>query len=65
MANVWKGIEIPIADAINELVEMDFADYGGYATFLHIRDNFSRFSAIIFFYERKRKNKRRKWRKKV
>ena len=40
--------KIPIANTFNELVEMDFVDYVDYATFLHIRDTFSRFSVIIF-----------------
>ena len=32
--------KIPIANTVNELVEMDFGDYGDYAAFLHIRDTF-------------------------
>ena len=35
--------EIPIANTVNGLVEMDFVDCGDYAAFLHIRDSFSRF----------------------
>ena len=53
--------KIPIANTFNEPVEMDFADYGDHATFLHIRDTFSRFSVVIFRVPRKRKNKRPKW----
>ena len=33
---------------------MDFVDYVDYATFLHVRDTFSRFSAIIFLGGKKR-----------
>ena len=40
--------KIPIANTFNELVEMDFVDYGGYATFLHIQDTFSRFPPSYF-----------------
>ena len=40
--------KIPIANNFNELAEMDFVDYGGQATFLHIRDTCSRFPAITF-----------------
>ena len=35
--------KIHIANTFNELVGMDFVDYGGHATFLHIQDTFSRF----------------------
>ena len=45
--------KIPIANKFGELVEMDFVDYGGYATFLHIQDTFSRFTAIIFWHREK------------
>ena len=45
--------KIPISDTFDELVGMDFVDYGGGATFLHIRDTFSRFSAIILRGEEK------------
>ena len=38
--------KIPIANNSNELVGMDFVDHGDQATFLHIRDTFSRFSVI-------------------
>ena len=40
--------KIPIANTFNELVEMDFVDYGDRATFLHIQDTFSRFPVVIF-----------------
>ena len=46
--------KIPIASTFNELVEMDFGDYGDHATFLHIRDTFSRFSVVIFLGTKKR-----------
>ena len=39
--------KIPIASTFDELVEMCFADYGDFATFLRIQATFSRFSAII------------------
>ena len=45
--------KIPISDTFDELVGMDFVDYGGGATFLHIRDTFSRFACIIFREQRK------------
>ena len=45
---------IQIANTPNELVEMDFADYGDFATFLRIQGTFSRFSAIIFMGEKER-----------
>ena len=32
--------KIHIANNFNELVGMDFVDYGGYAAFLHIQDTF-------------------------
>ena len=53
--------EIPIANTFNELVAMDFVDYGDQATFLHIQDTFSRFPVITFIGTRERKGKRRKW----
>ena len=37
---------MPIDNAPEELVEMDFVDYGDYPAFLRIRDTFSRFSVI-------------------
>ena len=40
--------KIPIDNTFSELVEMDFVGYGDLATFAHIRDTFSRFSAIAF-----------------
>ena len=39
--------EIPVANTFNELVAMDFVDYGDYAALLNIQDAFSRFPAII------------------
>ena len=39
--------EIHIANTFNEIVEMDFADYGDFSAFLQIQDTFSRFSEII------------------
>ena len=39
----------PIDNTFNELVGgVDFVDYGDLSTFVHIRDTFSRFSAISF-----------------
>ena len=43
-----RAAEIPIGDTFSELVEMDFVYYGDFATFLHVRDTSSRFSAIVF-----------------
>ena len=40
--------KIPIANTSNELVEMDFVEYGDHATFLRIHDAFSRFSVVVF-----------------
>ena len=40
--------KISIARTFNELVEIDFVDYGDFATFSHMRDTFPRFPAIIF-----------------
>ena len=40
--------KMPIANTFNELVEMDFVDYGDFATVLQIRGTFPRLSAIIF-----------------
>ena len=51
--------KIHIANTFNGIVDMDFLDYGHFATFLHIQDTFSRFSAIIFTGAKK--NKHRKW----
>ena len=45
--------KIPIANTFSELSEMDFADYGDLATFLHIQATFSRFSAIVFLGTKK------------
>ena len=47
--SVRQGSAIPIANTSNELVEMDFSDYVELSTFLHIRGDFSRSSAIIFY----------------
>ena len=46
--------KIPIANTFIELIEMDFADCGDLSTFLHIRDSFSRFSAIAFMGAKKK-----------
>ena len=46
--------KILIANTLNGLVAMDFVGYGDYSTFLHIRDTFSRFSAIIFLGDKKK-----------
>ena len=51
--------KIPIANTPDGLVEMDFVDYGDFATFLRIQDAFPRFSIIALMVERK-KNKHRK-----
>ena len=51
--------KIPIANTPIELAEMDFADYVDFATFLHIRDTFPRFSVIVFMGAKT--HKRRKW----
>ena len=53
--------KIPISNTFRELAEMDFVNYGDYATFLHIQDTFSRFPVIIFQRTKKMKSKRRKW----
>ena len=53
--------KIPIANTFDKLVEMDFADYGDFATFLHIQDTFPRFSAIILWGVNRKQNKRLKW----
>ena len=45
---VGRVANLPIANNFNELVGMDFVDYGNQATFLHIRDTFSRFPLITF-----------------
>ena len=50
--------KIPIANKFNELVEMDFADYVDFATFLHIRDNFSRFWVIALMGVKERRTNR-------
>ena len=50
--------KIPIANTSNELVEMDFVDYGDFATFLHIRGTFSRFAVIILWVPKRRTNGR-------
>ena len=39
---------MPISNTPSELVKMDFADNADHSTFLHTRDTFSRFPAIIF-----------------
>ena len=35
-----RSAKIPIANTFSELVEMDFADYGDFASFLRIQDTF-------------------------
>ena len=40
----------PISNTFNELVEMDFVDYGGYAAFLQIQDAFVAISCIGFLW---------------
>ena len=49
-----RGAKIPISNTFNELVEMDFVDYGDRAAFLHIRDAFSRSPVIIFLGAKKK-----------
>ena len=49
--------KISIANNSNEVVEMDFVDYGGQATFLHIRDTFSRFPVITFMGTKRKEEK--------
>ena len=53
--------KIPIAYTFDELVEMDFADYGDYAIFLQIQDTISRFPVINFPGAQKKGEKRLKW----
>ena len=43
-----------IANTFSELAETDFVDYGDFATFLRIRDTFSRFSVIVFIGTKKK-----------
>ena len=45
--------KIPISNTFSELVEMDFSDYGDSATFLRIRDTFSRFFCDCVFRDEK------------
>ena len=45
--------KIPIANTLSELAEMDFEDYGDYATFLHIQDTSSLFSVAVFIGDKK------------
>ena len=52
--------KIPIENTFSALVEMDFVDYGDYATLHRIQDTFSRFPAIVFLERRKMRN-RPKW----
>ena len=40
--------KIPIANTLNELVELDFVYYGYYAAFLHIMETSSRFPVAVF-----------------
>ena len=46
--------KIAISNAVDELVEMDFVDYGDYSEFLQIRDSLSRFSVVVYSEKRKR-----------
>ena len=52
--DVWRGIEMHIANTDNGLVGMDFAGYGDFAAFLHIRDAFSSSAAAILRERRRR-----------
>ena len=46
---MFSGVaKIPIANTFNELVGMDFADYGAYAAFLHIQGDFFAISCHHF-----------------
>ena len=53
--------KIPIANTVNELVEMDFADYGDLATFLDIGDIFFAISGDSVYERKRKKNKPQKW----
>ena len=53
--------KIPTSNTLSEFVAMDFADYGDYATFLHIQDAFSRFPVVVFICAERRIGKHRKW----
>ena len=50
--------KIPIANTPNELAAVDFADYGDFATFLHIQATLSRISAIIFMGTKKKEEQK-------
>ena len=50
--------KIPIASTLNELVGMDSVDFGGQATFRHIRDSFTRFSSISFDWSGKKERRK-------
>ena len=52
--NVCGVAEIPIANTFDELVEMDFVDYGDFATFLRIQGAFPRFPTIILWERKER-----------
>ena len=54
-----RAAKIPTANTSNELTEINFADYGDFATFLHIRATSPRFSEIVFTGPKK--NKHRIW----
>jgi len=43
------GSKMPIDNAFNEPVEMNFVGYGDHATFLHIQDTFSGIPGRNFF----------------
>ena len=53
--------KIPSAITLIGMVKMDFVDYGDYAAFLHIRDTFSRFPALVFIGTKKRVGEQPKW----
>ena len=42
-----RAATIPIANTINELVEMDFVECGDYSAFLYMQDAFSLFSVVV------------------
>ena len=59
--DVWKRRKIQIANTSNELVGMDFADYGDFAMFLQFQGDFSSLQTIILPGPKRKKNKRPKW----
>ena len=55
-----RSAKIPIANALSELAEMDFAGYGDFATALRIQDAFPCFPPIVYIRGRRGKqNKHR------